>query len=362
MTSVSRTPFPLLRGGGAAPINNATLPQKSAQRGRSEPYCNNSLTSPAAPKPRQRDIWLIGAAAPPQRRGKFQLLFPSTFIDPRRGLQRLFMKGLLVLFLFAAPLFAQHAFTPEEIADGGRLFQSNCTGCHGTGGDLVPGVALMSGKFRRASSDDEAVGIIRKGIPGTSMQAFNFSDQQAGMIVAYLKSFTAAPPPSANAPALGDSARGKQLFEGKGNCQSCHRVGENGGRTGPDLSAAGLPRPPLSRFVGFIGTPPPAPTPATIVAQLQRDLNEPDAEVAPANRTFRAVHRDGSTVTGRLLNLDPFTVQLFDSKERLITLQRSDLREFGPLKSPMPSYRDRLTTQEMSDLLAYLFSLKGQVR
>src|SRR5580765_1108748 len=95
------------------------------------------------------------------------------------------MKLIVLLFLF------QHAFTPEEIAEGGRLYQANCTGCHGTAGDLVPGVSLMSGKFRRATNDDEVAGIIRKGVSGTAMQAFNFTDQQAGMVVAYLKSFSA---------------------------------------------------------------------------------------------------------------------------------------------------------------------------
>jgi cytochrome c1 len=38
------------------------------------------------------------------------------------------------------------------------------------------------------------------------------------------------------------------------------------------------------------------------------------------------------------------------------------LREFGILKSPMPSYRDKLTPQELSDLVAYLVSLKGEVQ
>ena len=126
-------------------------------------------------------------------------------------------------------------------------------------------------------------------------------------------------------------------------------------------TSAGLPRPPLARFVGF-GAPPPPPTPATIRAQLQRDLLDPDSEIAPSNRMFRAVHRDGTVTTGRLLNLDPFTVQLFDSKERLVTFERSQLREFGPVKSAMPSYRDKLTAQELSDLVAYLASLKGQVK
>jgi len=262
-----------------------------------------------------------------------------------------------------ASVAAQHAFTPEEMAQGGRLFQSNCTGCHGSGGDQVPGVSLMSGKFRRAASEDEAAAIIRKGVPGTAMQSFNFTDQEARMIVAYLRSFGgSAVATSADMPALGDPARGKQVFEGKGNCLSCHRVGENGSRVGPDLTSIGLPRPPLYRFVG-VAAPPPPPTPVAIVQQLQRDLFDPDAEISPANRMFRAVHKDGSAVTGRLLNLDQFNVQLLDSKEeRLLTLQRSEFREFGPVKSAMPSYRDKLTPQEMSDLLAYLFSLKGSVQ
>src|SRR5262245_11435995 len=187
------------------------------------------------------------------------------------------MKVLLTVLFITTTVFAQHAFTPEEIAEGGRLYQSNCTGCHGTGGDLIQGVALMSGKFRRATNDEEVSGIIRKGVSGTAMQPFNFTELQAGMLVAYLKSFapSAANIP-ANARALGDVGRGKQIFEGKGACLSCHRIGETGSRVGPDLSNSGLPRPPLTRFVGFVGTPPPPPTAATIVAQLERDLLDPD--------------------------------------------------------------------------------------
>ncbi len=249
-------------------------------------------------------------------------------------------------------LLPQHAFTPDEIAEGGRLFQSNCASCHGSAGDQVPGVALMSGKFRRASTDDEVAGIIRNGIPGTAMQSFNFSERQTGMVVAYLRSVAGTS--SGDMPALGDASRGKAILEGDGQCLNCHRVGENGSRVGPDLTNIGAPRPAAV----FFGPPPPAPAPAAIVQQLQRALLDPDSEVAPANRTYRAVLKDGTTVSGRLLNLDTFTIQLFDSKERLLTLQRSDLRDFALSKSPMPSYRDKLTPQELSDLQAYLVSLK----
>jgi mono/diheme cytochrome c family protein len=116
--------------------------------------------------------------------------------------------------LTVALLFAQHAFTPEEIAEGGRLFQSNCVSCHGSAGDQVQGVALMSGKFSRASTDDDVARIIRNGVPGTAMQGFAFTEQQAGMVVAYLRSLSGSAGPSADMPALGDVARGKAIFEG----------------------------------------------------------------------------------------------------------------------------------------------------
>ena len=81
---------------------------------------------------------------------------------------------------------------------------------------------------------------------------------------------------------------------------------------------------------------------------------------SPQNRTYRAVTKQGETITGRLLNVDTFTVQMLDSKERLLSLQRSDLRESGFVKdSPMPSYRDKLSAQELADVVAYLVTLKG---
>ncbi len=41
-------------------------------------------------------------------------------------------------------------------------------------------------------------------------------------------------------------------------------------------------------------------------------------------------------------------------------MNKTNLREYTVLTtSPMPSYEDQLTQQELSDLLAYLLSLKG---
>ena len=77
------------------------------------------------------------------------------------------------------------------------------------------------------------------------------------------------------------------------------------------------------------------------------------------HRSVRAVTLDGKVVTGRRLNEDTYSVQLVDSEEHLVSLMKADLREYKVIPaSPMPSYRDKLTADELTDLLSYLLSLK----
>lgn len=98
-------------------------------------------------------------------------------------------------------------------------------------------------------------------------------------------------------------------------------------------------------------------------AQLEQSMVDPDAEIAPQNRPFRVVTKAGETVNGKLLNQDTFTVQIFDSKEQLRSFSKSDLREFVFVdKSPMPSFKDKLSAQEITDVAAYLSSLKAPER
>ncbi|HYK62970.1 MAG TPA: c-type cytochrome [Bryobacteraceae bacterium] len=146
-----------------------------------------------------------------------------------------------------------------------------------------------------------------------------------------------APPAPVAPPPPGDAANGKAIFEGKGQCTNCHRIQGKGSHYGPDLSEIGSRRPD----------------------QLQTSILDPDAEILPANRTYRVIDKNGAVTVGRLLNLDTFTVQLMDEKERLVSFEKSNLREFGFVeKSPMPSYKDKLTEQEVADLVNYLYSLK----
>ena len=135
----------------------------------------------------------------------------------------------------------------------------------------------------------------------------------------------------------GDPANGRLIFEGKGGCTSCHRIKGNGSHFGPDLSEVGARSP----------------------EQLQASILDPDAEILAANRIYRVVSKNGTATVGRLLNEDTFSVQMIDKSERLLSFQKAELKEYAfETKSPMPSFKDKLSGQEVADVVAYLGSLK----
>jgi putative heme-binding domain-containing protein len=158
----------------------------------------------------------------------------------------------------------------------------------------------------------------------------------------------------------GDPARGKAIYEGKGDCASCHRINGVGGRLGPDLSDIGVPRGGGRGGGGGGKQAAPAPEPTLNLTALETSILDPDAEVTPANRLVRVVTKDGKSVTGRLLNHDNFTVQFIDPQGKLRSYMKADLKESTVLtKGLMPSYKDRLSSQEVADVVAYLATLKG---
>jgi mono/diheme cytochrome c family protein len=278
-----------------------------------------------------------------------------------------------VLLTWGSASYAQHSYTPDDIVTGGQLYRSSCLGCHGPSGDTVANAPVMNGKFRRGNSDEELTRIIRNGISGTAMTAQpSLTENQAMNIVGFLRSVATTTPP-ANTPAAtlpaGNATRGKSLFEGKGNCLSCHRVQGNGSLFGPDLSSIG--NPPIGRGGGGAGpargaapagaaTPALPPVPAgPNLADLQQSIVDPNSVVSNTNRYIQVTMKDGSTIVAKLLNQDTFALQVLDFKEKLQSIQRTNIKSME-FKSPMPSYRDKLTSQELADLLGYLATLKGQ--
>jgi putative heme-binding domain-containing protein len=228
-------------------------------------------------------------------------------------------------------------YAPADIAYGSRLYDAQCTTCHGANGDGVGGVDLKSGRFRNAVTDQDLVRVITTGIQGTGMQAFKFDASEIAGIIAYLRNMNTFDRGSVKP---GDAGRGRAVVDGKGGCARCHRVGAQGSRVAPDLSDIGAAR---------------------SAGSLLRSLTDPSSQMMPINRPVRAVTRDGKVVNGRRLNEDTYTVQLLDDQEKLVSLVKSDLREYTILTaSPMPSYRNTLTADELADVVAYLLSLKGR--
>ena len=185
-------------------------------------------------------------------------------------------------------------------------------GAQGSSAELDNVVSYLSGNFGKsnASSSPEAPAQPSPSVPQAAVE----------------------PPLSAE-----QISKATRLIQQNG-CLSCHWVGEAGSYLGPDLDGVGAHRTP---------------------EQLHASLQSPKKDVLPENRTVRLVTNDGKTETGRLLNQDGFSVQLIDSSGQLRSFARSGLREFTIVTTnPMPSYADKLSAQDLDDLVRYLSSLK----
>jgi putative heme-binding domain-containing protein len=232
---------------------------------------------------------------------------------------------------------AQLHYPDVDVAHGASLYTARCAVCHGAQGDAIGGVNLRSGKYRNAITDRDLAGFIRAGSPAAGMPPLALDDTDMAGIIAYLRNMNSFDAASVK---TGNVARGRAVFEGKGACTKCHRVGRLGSHVAPNLSDIGSVR---------------------SAGSLQRSLVEPTSQMMPINRPVRLVTKDGTVITGRRLNEDTYSIQVMDDRERLHSLRKDDLREFTIVKtSPMPSYKDTLTSEELSDVLGYLLSLKGQ--
>ena len=254
--------------------------------------------------------------------------------------------GALAISQAAAQESAPARAAPVDPDQGKRLFEQNCSTCHGAdaGGDEAPDLHGTPTRLGDAAVEN----IIKRGIPGTAMPLFaDLSEKDAANIVAFLRSFDATETSSI---VKGDFKKGEALYQSSG-CSACHIIAGQGGVVGPELTRIGAMR----------GR-----------ASLKARLIDPGANL-PENGTgfysskwteylmFRAVEKDGHVVEGMRVSEDSFTIDLKDACGKIHGFWKPDLRSLNaePGKSFMPSFKEALSSAQMDDLAAYLMSLKG---
>jgi putative heme-binding domain-containing protein len=132
---------------------------------------------------------------------------------------------------------------------------------------------------------------------------------------------------------------GRKMFSAVG-CFACHRFGNDGGMTGPDLTSAG------QRY-----------TPSDLLDQV---LN-PSKEINEQFQPMVITRQDGERITGVIVNLNGDTVRVNTDPANpweLASVDRKEVKSIEPSKiSLMPEgLLDPLTEEEILDLLAYVLS------
>ena len=140
----------------------------------------------------------------------------------------------------------------------------------------------------------------------------------------------------------GDAARGRKLFfdeAGAAACAKCHRVADRGATVGPELTGVGG-----TRDTGFI----------------VESILTPAKSIASGYETVLIVTRSGQMVTGIARGEDADAVVVVDAQGRTQRVRKNEIDKRVPqTTSLMPeNYRELLTVAELSDLVAFLVSLK----
>ena len=89
---------------------------------------------------------------------------------------------------------------------------------------------------------------------------------------------------------------------------------------------------------------------------------DPQAAVPEDYLLVTVSPKNGPPVTGLRVNEDSFSIQLRDDAGRSYSFWKNEIAQIEKQtgKSPMPSYKGRLAEDELTDLVAYLASLKEE--
>jgi len=240
-----------------------------------------------------------------------------------------------LLALFAISCLAQNE---QDISSGKALFRSNCAFCHGLTAAGGRGPSLISPRLVHNTSDTDLTAIIKNGIAGTTMPAFeSLQSDDVEHLVHYIRTLAGSEKTSTTI--TGDSAHGQQIYASSG-CANCHRIGNQGSVYGPELSRIGAAR---------------------SVDYLKQSIIEPSADIPTEYEGVTAVLKDGRKVKGVRVNEDTFSVQIRKPDQSFALFDKAELTQVAPeTQSLMPAYK-RLPAKDLNDLIGYLETLRGGV-
>jgi putative heme-binding domain-containing protein len=219
------------------------------------------------------------------------------------------------------------------IEAGSKLFTGSCSVCHGIDGKgSARGPDLTRGQVVTRGKDDEVFQLIRKGVPGSSMAAFDLPDLQIRQLVAFIRSLSTT---AAQLFVPGNQNSGQQIFFGRGRCSECHMIRGQGGLLGPDLSNIGGER---------------------TLSEIRESILKPGPSSLNKYRGVIVVTENGERVNGTLRNRDNFSLQIVDREGKFRFFLISELRDMAlQEKSLMPDdIGSLLSGEELQNLLAFL--------
>ena len=174
----------------------------------------------------------------------------------------------------------------------------------------------------------------------------------------------------------GDAARGKAIFHDKPetSCLRCHRIGNEGGEVGPDLTqiasilakqlkeeSAAAAQSKL-RDASLLSKQP-SHGDLLVREYLLEAIVTPNKRIAKGFETVVIVTNDGFSITGILQNEDDKNVRLVTAEGKRVTIPKQSIESSTAGPSAMPdNLIKHLSKQELRDLIEYLAGLRKSGR
>jgi quinoprotein glucose dehydrogenase len=134
----------------------------------------------------------------------------------------------------------------------------------------------------------------------------------------------------------GDPLRGELVFQGSGDCQRCHGTAGHGAGIGPALIGIAAKRGTL---------------------HLLSSMLVPQADIAEGFGTISLTRRDGSIVTGALIEQREHELLLRVAAGELVKVALADIASRTEPTSSMPPVGLALADRDLRDVIAYLKTL-----